>query len=83
MLMPMNPKAGFSRRYFSMTMRAIILGAFAVLLVLMAIFYNTTGGETAEGGGPCFGVAALIFIVLLIGFFSRKKPARTGKPPER
>jgi hypothetical protein len=58
--------------------RVIILGTFAAVLLLMAIFYNTAGGDTPEGGGPCFGVASMIFVGLVIGLWWMKKPPQGG-----
>jgi len=43
-----------------------VLGAFALLLAVMAVYYNFAGGEVAEGGGPCCGLGAMIFVALLI-----------------
>ena len=49
-----------------MKKRMVILCGFAGLLLVASLYYNFAGGDTAEGGGPCFGIGSLMLIVLLL-----------------
>jgi hypothetical protein len=65
-----------------LSLRTIILGCFALLLAAAAIFYNVAGGDTAEGGAPCFGLGLVVFVAILIVTFSIKgKSSGTTERP--